>query len=237
MRIAVGKFRIETAHREQFADAYVTTSGIAFDAVNPDRLGDDLADLHARVQRTVRILEDDLDLASQRQEILAFHLGDVDAVIEDFASGRLFEPQYAAAGCRLAAAALADQSQGLAATDREVDAVNRLHLADFAVNDDPLGDREMHLQSPNLEERLGVDRGNRHSGLLVEPDRRQILIQVMARADLPALHIGPGGDDPIPPQHRELVRLGIDHMLLEFTHQNTLLGGIRLVQHRLIQID
>src|SRR5262252_1702710 len=128
MRIAVSEFRIETAHREQFADASVTTCGIAFDAVNPDRLGDDLADLHAWVQRTVWILEDDLDPASQRQEILAFHLGDVDAVIENFASSRLFEPQDAAAGRRLAAAALADQSQGLAAADREVDAVDRLHL-------------------------------------------------------------------------------------------------------------
>ena len=36
--------------------------------------------------------------------------------------------------------------------------------------------------------------------LFVEPDRRQILVQVMARADLPAFDIGPVGHDPIPPQ-------------------------------------
>jgi hypothetical protein len=38
----------------------------------------------------------------------------------------------------------------------------------------------------------------------------------MARANLPALHIRPVGDDPVPPQHRKLVRLGIDNVLPEF---------------------
>jgi hypothetical protein len=44
----------------------------------------------------------------------------------------------------------------------------------------------------------------------------------MARADLPALHIRPVGDDAVPPQHRKLVRLGIDHPLLELAHQDAL---------------
>src|SRR5215469_9985579 len=60
--------------------------------------------------------------------------------------------------------------------------------------------------------------------LLIQPDRRQILVQVMARTDLPALHVISVGDDPVPPQHRKLVRLGIDHVPLEFSHQTTLLG-------------
>ncbi len=162
VRITVGEFRIEAAHREQLANACGAACGIALDPVNHDRFGDDLADLHARVQRAVRILKDDLDPAPQRQQILASHLGDIDAVIDDLAGGRLFKPQDAAAGRRLAAAALADQTQGLAAPDGEVDAIDRLHLAHLAVDDDPLGDREMHVQSPHFEERLGFDRSHGH---------------------------------------------------------------------------
>src|SRR6516164_2818621 len=73
--------------------------------------------------------------------------------------------------------------------------------------------------------------------LLVQPDRCQILVQIVARADLPALYVVSVGDDPIPPQHRKLVRFGIDHVLFEIAHQGSLLGGIRLVQHRLIKVD
>src|SRR5919198_4768132 len=144
MRVTVGEFWIETAYREKLANACRTTRGVALDAMNPDRLGDDLAVLHAGVQRAVRVLKDDLDAPPQSQQILALHLGDVDAVIDDPPGRRLFEPQNAAARRRLAAAALADQPQRLAAPDRKVDAVDRLDLADLAAGDDPLGDRKMH---------------------------------------------------------------------------------------------
>ena len=46
--------------------------------------------------------------------------------------------------------------------------------------------------------------------LLVQPDIRQILIEVMARADLPAFHVGPHRHDAIPPGHHQLVRANID---------------------------
>src|SRR5215813_11394217 len=62
--------------------------------------------------------------------------------------------------------------------------------------------------------------------LPVQPNRRQILVEVMAGTDLPAFHIISVGDDPIPPQHRILVRLGVDHVFLEFAHQTALLGRI-----------
>src|SRR5271169_7263291 len=67
--------------------------------------------------------------------------------------------------------------------------------------------------------------------LPVQPDRCQVLIQVMARADLPALDVRPIGDDPVPPQHRKLVRFAVDHVLLELAHQDALFSGIGLVQH------
>src|SRR5215472_15559636 len=59
----------------------------------------------------------------------------------------------------------------------------------------------------------------------------------MARTDLPALRIRSVGNDPVPPQHRIFVCLGVDHPLFELAHQSALFGAIGLVQHRLIQID
>src|SRR5690242_4018709 len=56
-------------------------------------------------------------------------------------------------------------------------------------------------------------------GLLVEPDRRQILIDVVARADLPALYVRPIRDDPVVPGRHQHMRLGIEHVFFEFTHQ------------------
>ena len=68
------------------------------------------------------------------------------AVEQDLAGGRPLEPQDAAAGRGLAAAALAHQAQRLAARDREVDAVDRLHVADLARQHDAFGDREVHVR-------------------------------------------------------------------------------------------
>src|SRR5437763_15703022 len=136
---------------------------VTIDAVNLDLFGDDFADFHARVQRAVRVLKDDLDAAPQRHQLSALELGDIDAVIEDLPGGRLFEPQDAAAGRRLAAAALADQPQGLAATDRKIDPVHGLDLADLSADYDPLGDRERHLPPADFEERPGNACGYAHA--------------------------------------------------------------------------
>src|SRR6266446_6431512 len=73
--------------------------------------------------------------------------------------------------------------------------------------------------------------------LFVEPHGGQVLIEVVARADLPALDVRPMGDDPVPPQHRKLVRFTVDHVLLELAHQGALLGRVGLVQHFLIEVD
>src|SRR5713101_1558082 len=229
MRITVGKFRIEPAHRQKLAHAGGASCGIALDPMDHDRLGDNLADLHARIQRAVRVLENDLNPPPQRQKLFAFQLCDVDAVIEDLAAGRPLEPQDAPAGRGLATAALADQPEGLAAADREVDAINRLNLTDPPVHDDTLGNGEVHLQAPDFEERPGVKLGYGHAKLPVEPDRRQILVEEVARTDLPALDIGTVGDDPVPPQRHDFVRLAVERVFLKLAHQHALLRRIGLV--------
>ena len=141
------------------------------------RLGDDVADLHAWIKRAVGVLEDDLDTAPQRQELLVRKPGEIDAIIEDLASGRPLELQDASASCRLTATTLTDQPQRLAATKREVDTVNRLHFADHTVREDALGDREDFAQSPHLEERRNVGGRRYHAAapdaVLISSARRQ----------------------------------------------------------------
>jgi len=79
--------------------------------------------------------------------------------------------------------------------------------------------------------------GNDLSVLSIEPDRRQVLVDELARADLPALDIGAIRHDPIPPQYADLVRLGVQHVFFEVANQVPLLGEIGLAQHPLVEID
>ncbi len=119
--------------------------------VDLQRLGDDVADRHARVQRRVGVLEDHLHLAAHLAHLAAVQLGQVLAVEDDLAAGRLVELQDGAAGGGLAAAGLADQAEGLALLDVERDAVDGLDRADLALEDDALGQREVHDQVVDLQ--------------------------------------------------------------------------------------
>src|SRR5215510_12228214 len=67
------------------------------DAVHAHRLGDDLTDGHARVERGVGVLEDDLHLLAHGDHAAAIESGKIDALEANGAAGRLVEPQYQAA--------------------------------------------------------------------------------------------------------------------------------------------
>src|SRR5258708_6920027 len=75
------------------------------------------------------------------------------------------------------------------------------------------------------------------TGLLIEPYIGQVLIDVVARADLPSLHIGAQRHDPGPGGYPPLLRPRITHRLLELPPQLALLLPVGLVQHLLVQID
>src|SRR5262249_52431275 len=79
---------------------------------------------------------------------------DVLPLEEDLARGRLDQAEDRAADRRLAAARLADETEGLAVADLERDVVDGLHVADGA-REDPLLDREVLLQVGDLDERSG----------------------------------------------------------------------------------
>jgi hypothetical protein len=79
------------------------------------------------IQRGIRILEDDLQLAAQGAQRRAGGCAHVLAAIDDLARVGLDQPQDRPARRRLAAAGLADDAEGLARADLEADAVDRAH--------------------------------------------------------------------------------------------------------------
>src|SRR5262249_19801114 len=110
---------------EQFGDALFARGGVA-EAVDGERLVEDLAHGHARIERRVGILEDDLRALAERAQRAGGGPGDVGAVDDHAARARLVQTQDGAADRRLAAARLADEAQRLAGGDVERDAVDGL---------------------------------------------------------------------------------------------------------------
>ena len=107
------------------------------DVVHGQRLGDDLPHRHSRVQRAVGVLEDHLEPAPDLPQLALGQRGEVAALEDDLARGRLLELEDAPAGGRLAAAGLPDQAQGLAAADGEAHAVHRLDHGRRAAEEPP----------------------------------------------------------------------------------------------------
>src|SRR5947199_2231158 len=121
--------------------------------VDHEGLADDRPDRHSRIQRRVRVLEDDLHLLAERAQRALVQRGDVLALEGDLARGRLDQSQDRAAGGGLAAARLAHEPQRLARHDVErhvVDGVDPRHLA----REETAADREVLLEVLDLEEGL-----------------------------------------------------------------------------------
>ncbi len=130
------------------------------DAVNDQRLHDQLADRHPRIERAERVLKDDLHPPPHPPHLRRLEAEEVDAVERDAARRRLRQPQHQPPGRGLAATALADEAQRLAPHDVEVEAVDRHHAAaglTDAARSEPLA------QTAHLEERPGHEgrSGNR----------------------------------------------------------------------------
>ncbi len=118
VRVAVDVVGVEADPLQQLLGALQPALAGRDVGVHRPALGHDVADGHARVQRAVRVLEDDLDLAAVPLERPAAHLGDVLALVEDRAAGRLLQGDQQLRHRRLAAAGLADQADRLAAAQR-----------------------------------------------------------------------------------------------------------------------
>ena len=95
--------------------------------MNDQRLRDDLADGHTRVQTRIGILENELHVVTHALQVLLVHGGDVLTIEEDLATRGVREAHDAAASRGLTAAGLTNEAEGLAGKDVEADVVDRLN--------------------------------------------------------------------------------------------------------------
>src|SRR5262249_48701456 len=89
--------------------------------MNIDRFADQVFHRHPRIQRAVWILEDHLELTPMRAKGRMFECAEICAGEKDLTRSRPDQTNDGAAKCRLAAAALADQTQGLPRLDGKAD--------------------------------------------------------------------------------------------------------------------
>ena len=89
----------------------------------------------------------------------ASELGDVPSLEPDPALGGIEQPHHDARERGLAAPGLAHEPDGLARVDLEVDAVDRVDVADVVLDQDALRDREVLLEALDTDQRLALGRG------------------------------------------------------------------------------
>jgi ABC-type oligopeptide transport system ATPase subunit len=155
VRIAVVVLGREAHELEQLGHVALDLAAVA-DVVDAQRIADDRAHPLARVERSVRVLEDHLHLPAQRLQLAAGELGDVAALEVDRARGELEQADDAAAERRLAATRFAHEPECLAGSHLEADAVHGVHPGDLALDDDALLDREVLADVVDLQERPAV---------------------------------------------------------------------------------
>src|SRR4051812_963470 len=143
VREAVVVLGVEADRLHQLLHAPLAPPLSLVDPVDLERVGDDRADGLARVERRVRVLEDHLDLAPERLQLLAREARDVAALVLDRAARRVEQAGDEARRGALAAAGLPHDPERLALGDVERDAVDRVHGTDLALDHDAARDREV----------------------------------------------------------------------------------------------
>ena len=151
VRVAVVVLRAQAHAIEQLADAALH---VLLGLVDRERLADDLADALARVQRRVRVLEDDLHLAAQRPqsagcESRVMSWPSKRTVPDVGSSSRTHQARCG----RLAASGLADDPERLAAVHASARRPRPRARTPFATREHALPDREVLRQVLDLDER------------------------------------------------------------------------------------
>ena len=126
VRIAEGVVPRQPGRLQRRLDACLAVGRIRGQPVDLERLGDEVVDRLLRVERLVRVLEDDLDASPVRAERRVPHRVETSAPSNADRARRLAgELDDDPAGRRLAGPGFADQGQDLALGEREVDPVDR----------------------------------------------------------------------------------------------------------------
>ena len=89
-------------------------------------------DAHARIERRIGVLEDDLDVLAPRPQRSALEPCQVRAIEPYLPRGGIQQPQYPLPDRRLAASGLANQPERFSGGYRERDTVNRPDVGDDA---------------------------------------------------------------------------------------------------------
>ena len=126
MRVARDMVRQQADDVEEFRDALVDF-GRGKLGVDAQRLGDEIADAAARIERGRGILEHHLKAAAQRPHLAQRFAGDVVALKEQLAAGDVVKPDETARERRLSAAGFADEPERFAAPHRQRDIVDGVH--------------------------------------------------------------------------------------------------------------
>jgi len=92
--------------------------------VQPQRLGENLADSHARIERGIGILENELRIPSQRRELTLFENCDISAVEAYSPARRINQPQHQPAERCLTASGLANERERRAGIERKAHRIN-----------------------------------------------------------------------------------------------------------------
>ena len=142
MRIALGMVGCQTNEAQQFGNP-ISRGRPLGKAVQFDRLGQQITDGHPGVERSKRILKDDLQARTDRAHLMSIQIENVAPFELDGPRAGRDEVQDQTPRRRFAASAFAHQGQRLAFRDREIQAVNRFYRADLALQDDPLLHRKM----------------------------------------------------------------------------------------------
>src|SRR4051794_17156555 len=124
--------------------------------VDDQRLGDDVADGHPRIERGVGILEDDLELPADLAQLLTLEPRQLLAAKTHRAGRRLEQLEDAVAGGRLAGPRLTHETERFPLADLERDVVDSPDVIDRLFDQDALLDGEVLLQVLDLEQRLAV---------------------------------------------------------------------------------
>src|ERR1700730_5836028 len=129
VRIASELVRLQADGLEQMYDTLFKLPPGFRQLVNDQGFANDRADVHARIERCIRVLKDNLDVAAQRSKLTSIQPSDILAFKMDLARSRFDQAKHATAGGRFTAAGFADQPEGIAAVDSEIDTVDGMNAA------------------------------------------------------------------------------------------------------------
>src|SRR6266849_8338761 len=153
VRIASHMIRLQTDGLEQIHDTLFKLPPGFRQLVNDQGFANDRADVHARIERCIRVLKDNLDVAAQDAKLAGLQRPDILAFKMYLAPGRFDQAKHATPGSRFATAGFANQPERFAALDVKIDAVARMGAAGSAAEQAAL-EREFLGQVPDSEQRL-----------------------------------------------------------------------------------